>query len=100
MSICPKSILKCYKGFEEAAYKLRIDNKNGINTKIRAGKDDLILLARQKNDKTPWSSIQQTLVPIDLEAEFEVGLISKEDKIVEANNNKLKFENKKIQNTK
>ena len=44
----PNSILKRFKGFEEAAYKLRIDNQNGVNTKIRAGKDDLVLLVRQK----------------------------------------------------
>ena len=92
----PKSILSRYKGFEEAAYRVRIDNKNGVNTKIRAGKDDLVLLVRNKSDKTPWNMIHQTVIPLDLEADFEVGELTKEDKITEKKNNKIKHEKKKF----
>ena len=35
------------------------------------------------------------MVPIDLDADFEVGIISKEDKQIEAKNNRIKYENKK-----
>ena len=89
----PNSLLKRFRGFEAAAYKLRIDNQNSINTKIRAGKTDFVLLSRQKTDKTPWSQIQQTLVPVEMDAKFEVGEISKKDMEIEQRIEINKFNN-------
>ena len=89
----PNSLLKRFKGFEAAAYKLRIDNQNGVNTKIRAGKKDFVLLVRPKNDKTPWSQIQQTLVPVEMDARFEVGIISQKDLEIERSNERNMFNN-------
>ena len=40
----PNSLLKRFKGFEAAAYKVRTDNHNGVRTKIRAGKMTLFSL--------------------------------------------------------
>ena len=82
---------------------MRVDNQNSINTKIRAGKSDFILLARNKSDKTPWSNINQTIVPIEMDAHFEVGKLSIEDTNIEMTNEKNRINvinNRKDQNPK
>ena len=82
---------------------MRVDNQNSINTKIRAGKSDFILLARNKSDKTPWSNINQTIVPIEMDAHFKVGKLSIEDTNIEMTNEKNRINvinNRKDQNPK
>jgi len=92
----PNSLLKRFKGFESAAYNLRTNHQNGVRTRIRAGKNDFILLVRQKDDFTPWSMIQQTIVPVDIDTKFEVGKISEEDLKIETNN--VRINNVNIKN--
>ena len=74
----PKQIKERYKAFETAAYEVRKDKENKVNTKIRASKNDLILLVRYKHDKTPWNTIEPTDLP-EIEADFEVGRLRAED---------------------
>ena len=51
-----------------------------------------LTVVRKKNEKTPWSQINPTIVHIDPKACFKVGKISKEDKIIESNELNAKHE--------
>jgi len=72
-----------FKGFEKAAQLIRNDADNSLRTKIRPGTNDFYVLVRQKGDKTPWVNIKQTYTPIYMKAKFEIGNLTKEDKIKE-----------------
>ena len=76
----PNPLKNRYLAFETAAHQIRSDNNNQVNTKIRPGKQDFILLVRPKFNKTPWSQISQTFTPINMNANFEVGNLNKADK--------------------
>ena len=51
--------------------------KEGYFTKIREGKKDYLLLAKKKEDKTPWGKIAPRIEPANLPL-FEVGRLTKE----------------------
>ena len=81
----PKEFRKRYKAFETVAFNLRQEKSNNVTTKIRASKNDLILLVRKKNEKTSWNQIEPITIPIEVskQARFEIGRLSNEDYIKE-----------------
>ena len=81
----PKNLMTRFKGFEKAAQIIRNQHDNTVNTKICPGKQDFYLLVRRKGDQTSWASIGQTLTPIDMDARFEIGVMNKEQQLLEDN---------------
>ena len=79
----PPKLLTRFKAYEKAALQVRNDNNNTVNTKIRPGAEDFYLIVRKKGNKDPWSSILKTPVPVDMNASFEVGDLSPQDKVIE-----------------
>ena len=74
-----------FKAFELVAYNIWQEKGNKVTTKIRASKNDLILLVRNKNEKCSWNSIEPTKIPVEASknARFEFGKLSSEDFINE-----------------
>ena len=64
-----------------------------VNTKIRSSKNDLILLSKEKSDKRPWNSIQPVDLP-EIDQDFEVGTLSKEELLIEKEFKRINNENK------
>ena len=94
----PSTLLNQFKGFETAAYRIRSENNNDVNTKIRPGKSDFILIVRKKDDKTPWGLIGQTNVSKDVKARFEVGYLSEEDLIKDIESENRRIESNNLRN--
>ena len=61
----PKEVKLRFKAFKYAAFNIRQTKNNSVTTKIRASKNDLILLVRDKGDKTPWNTIEPTKIPTE-----------------------------------
>ena len=81
----PKEFRKRYKAFETVAFNLRQEKSNNLTPKIRASKNDLILLVRKKNEKISWIQIEPITIPIEVskQARIEIGRLSNEDCIKE-----------------
>ena len=77
----PKELKARFKAFESIAYNIRQEKGNTVTTKIRASKNYLILLVRDKNVKCSWNSIEPTRIPLETSknAIFEFGKLSNED---------------------
>ena len=76
----PTSLLTRFKAYENAAIQIRNDSNNTVNYKIRPGYNDFYLLIRKKGCKDAWSGIQRTPIPVDMNASFEVGKLSPEER--------------------
>ena len=66
--------LKRWQEYDKLAFIMR---QEGYNTKIREGKKDYLLLAKKKDDKTPWNQVAPRIAPFNLPM-FEVGRLSEE----------------------
>ena len=93
-----ESAYQRFKSFEHIAYNYRQKN---MNTRIFNGKYDFLLLVKAKGDNTKWTDIPPTIIDEDLLNDFDVGILSPEDKAFDDLNrierkNKLVMKNNKI----